>query len=383
MTTGRRRAVKVMFFLADLGGGGAQRTVVNLINTLRRDEFDVSLAAGRVDGPARRWLRPDRRLLALGAPRARNALMPLRRAIRSERPDVLFATMIDANILAALATVGLNPRPALVLRETNSHRARDDLGVFQRCGVRWAYPRADRLVALSTGVGRELAEDYRLDQSKVVTIHNPIDVAAWQSRAASARQCRPPWGDWAEGGPVLVGVGRLSRQKGFDLLMRALPWLEDSSVRLVVLGDGPVRGALESLAAELGLAAKVLLPGFVDDPASWLAHADLFVLPSRWEGFGHVIVEAMACGIAVLATDCPHGPADIITDGVDGRLVPPHDPRALAEGIAALLASPGVRSELAAAGQRTARRFACPRIAERYAALLRETAVPEYLDPTQ
>ncbi len=376
MTRARHRPLKAMFFLADTDGGGAQRTVVNLVNTFPSAEIEATLVVGRADGPARGWLRPGRRLLVLGVPRARAALGPLRRAIRAERPDVLFATMVDANILAAAATVGLSRRPALVLRETNPHRSRDDLGILRRRAIRWAYLRADRVVALSTGVGRELVEDYGLDPAKVTTIHNPVDVEAFAAQAEAARRSAPPWGDWAAGGAVLIGAGRLTRQKGFDLLLRALARIGDRTVRLVLLGDGPERTALEALVAELGLGARVSLPGFVDDPAAWLAHADLFVLSSRWEGFGHAIVEAMACGLPVLATDCPHGPAEIITDGLDGRLVSPDDPSALAEGITALLAAPAERSRLAVAGARTTKRFACHRIAEEYAALLSEVAGP-------
>src|SRR3990172_10535858 len=116
-----------------------------------------------------------------------------------------------------------------------------------------------------------------------------------------------------------------------------------------MVGEGRERARLERLAAGLGLAQRVRMPGAVDDPTLWFAHADLFVLSSRWEGFGHVIVEAMASGLPVLATDCPHGPRDIVTDGVDGVLVPSNDSLALAEGIARLVADREMRRRLAGA----------------------------------
>ena len=368
--------VGVMLFLPDLDGGGAQRTFVNLANALPPDRIGRILVTGRANGPARAWLDPTVRLVDLGCGRMRAALAPLRRLVRARRPAVLFSTMVDANILSAAATVGLSRRPAVVLRETNSHRSRDDLGALRRRAIRWAYRRADMVVALSTGVGRELVEDYGLDPAKVVTIPNPIDVGQWRAGADAARSRRPPWGEWAQGAPVLIGVGRLSRQKGFDLLLQALARLDASAARLVLLGEGPERGVLERLAAELGLSQRVLMPGFVDDPVAWLAHADLFVLSSRWEGFGHAIVEAMACGTPVVSTDCPYGPADILQNGETALLVPPENPALLAQAIDRMVEDRELSDRLALAASATAERFSSVRIARLYADLLVEAAAP-------
>jgi glycosyltransferase involved in cell wall biosynthesis len=371
-----QRLVSVAFFLSELDAGGAQRTVVNLVNALPRDRFAAKLVVGNARGAARAWLKDESALVDLDCTRTRKTLRSLRAYLAAARPDVLFSTMIDANIVAALATRFLHRRPALILRETNPHRARGDIGFLRRRAVGYAYPRADAVVALSHGVARELTADYRLDPERVVTIHNPVDVAGWRERADAARKMGAPWGDFGGDGPVLVATGRLIKQKGFDLLLRALARCEGAGrgARLVIVGEGPVRPFLTALASELGLADRVLMAGFIADPAAWYAHGDLFVLPSRWEGFGHVIVEAMACGLPVVAFDCPYGPVDILGDGQGGVLVPPEDVGALARAIDDLLGAPDARNRLASQVRGVADRFAQQRITLQYGQLIESVA---------
>ena len=380
----QQERIRVAFFLSDLDPGGAQRTIVNLVKGLPLHRFFASLVVARGSGAARDWLEKEHEIIDLGCARTRDALLPLRRYLAAERPDILFATMVDANIVAALAARLVGHRPHLILRETNPHRARNDLGRIRRWAVQWAYPRADALVALSNGVGRELIADYGLDPARVVTIHNPVDTESWRRRAETARAGAPPWGSFAGKGPVLVAVGRLIRQKGFDLLLRALARCQGAGrqARLVIVGEGPERRALEALAAELGIAERVLLAGFATDPAAWYAHGDLFVLPSRWEGFGHVIVEAMACGLPVVAFDCPYGPIDILGDGEGGVLVPPEDVAALAVTLDRILGDRDRRARLAAAAPHIAERFSQSRIVREYARLIEAVAGKTPLCPS-
>ena len=367
---------RVAFFLSDLDAGGAQRTIANLVNALPPDRFAAELVVARTGGAARSWLKTDRRLVDLGCAQTRGALLPLRRYLAAERPDVLFATMVDANIVAALAARLSAHRPRLILRESNPHRARGDIGWLRRVAVRWAYAEADAVVALSHGVGRELIEDYALDPNRVMTIHNPVDIEAWRRRAQAARQAVAPWGAFGAGAPVLVAVGRLIRQKGFDLLLRALAKCRAAGrkARLVIVGDGPERAALNAVAHELAIADRVLFAGFIADPAPYYAHGDVFVLPSRWEGFGHVIVEAMACGLPVVAFDCPYGPADILGSGEGGVLVPPEYVDALAAAIDRLLDAPAERARLASGAAGVAERFSLARITLDYGRLIERVA---------
>lgn len=356
-------------FLPDLDGGGAQRTFVNLANAFGAVGVKRCLAVGRSDGPARVWLADDVPLEDLGALRLRQTPRPLRRLIQQRQPALVLSTITDANVVAALAARGLPLR--LILRETNSHRTSGDLGWMRRCLAGWAYRRADAVVALSEGVRCELLDDYHLDGSRVHTIHNPVRVDDFREAAATARQQpSPALGE----GPLILAVGRLTRQKGFDVLMRAFACLKHAPSRLAILGDGADREPLLRLGSELGVSDRLIMPGFVADLAPWLAHAALFVLSSRWEGFGHVLVEAMASDVPVIATRCPHGPADILRDNRTGVLVPPEEPAALATAMGQLLDDYESAKRLSKAAQSAVGKFSAPRIAGKYIRLF-ETLV--------
>lgn len=359
----------VMCFIPDLDGGGAQRTMVNLLNGFAEGWLDAQLVVARGNGPAREWLSDRVRFHNLDRGRVLRSIVPLRDLLRKEQPDLLFTTMLDANIAGVLACLGLAGKPDIVCRETNSHRARGDLGFLRRKLAGWAYRRADRIVALSAGVNRELVEDYSLDPNRVLTIHNPVDLHAIRSTIQGACSRPAPWGDWAGQSPVVVGVGRLTHQKGFDLLLQAVANLEELNVRAVILGEGPLRAELEEQVAKLGLEGRVLLPGFVPDAAAWMTHADVFALSSRWEGFGHVIVEAMACGLPVVSMDCPYGPADIIEAGRNGLLLPNGDVRAFGDAIRRVLTDQSVASGLREQGAIRAQDFETRLIRRRYETL--------------
>ena len=354
-----------LFFLSDLDGGGAQRTTINLVRHWPGDRPQPTLAVARASGAGRPWL-DGVEPVDLGSGRLRRSLLPLRRLIRRRNPGVVYSTMVGANIIAATSLIGLGNPPPLVARETNSHRAREDLSFAQRAAAGWAYRRAAAVIALSEGVRGELIEDCRLEPGRVATIHNPVDVEDFRSRAIGA--ARP----WQGDGPVVVAAGRLVRQKGFDILLRAFAAMRASEARLAILGEGPERGALATLAGELGLSERIIMPGHVADPAPWFAHAAAFALSSRWEGFGHVLVEAMACGAPAVAFDCPHGPVDIIEDGETGLLVPPQDASALAGALDRVIEDREFARRLGDAGRRAAGRFSAPAIARTYAALFDE-----------
>jgi glycosyltransferase involved in cell wall biosynthesis len=183
-----------------------------------------------------------------------------------------------------------------------------------------------------------------------------------EALAAEARQMSAQ--PVAKDGRWIMGVGRLIRQKGFDRLIRAVAALNRPDVRLVLVGEGPDRDALAAQARDAGV--TLLMPGFVRQPMHWLGAADLFVLSSRWEGFGHVIVEAMAAGAPVIAFDCPHGPRDIVTNRVDGLLLPDGDEEALTRAMAELLDDRDLADRLGTAATRNAARFSSARIADQY-----------------
>ncbi|MBW2096884.1 MAG: glycosyltransferase [Deltaproteobacteria bacterium] len=367
------RMKRILLFLPDLIGGGAQRTAINIATHLDSKKWDPLLVLGDRKGPYTSLLKPGLSTVDLQCERVRSALRPLARAIRAHRPDLLFAPYPDADAALALARAFARYPCPLVLRESNFRSIKGgSWGNLKNRLIRWSYHRADRVVALSDGVREDLIRRYGLQENRVVTIYNPVEldrIAAMADQGVPEPLFAPPG---MEDHLTVIGVGRLVHQKGFDLLIRAVASLKDLRVRLILLGEGRARDELLQLAREMGVAERVMIPGFQDNPYAWMRKADLFVLSSRWEGFGHVIVEAMASGVCVLAARCPSGPEEIITDGVDGRLCAPDSVEDLARSIDHLLKRPEERARMADEARRAAARFDAKSIVRRYEAVFEE-----------
>jgi len=313
----------------------------------------------------RRGLREMRPLLVGAAPRMLGRLPALVRQLREQGPDVLLALGTQSNLAALWARRFRGIRAAIAVSEHNalSVVARSGRPAFRRAYpalVRRAYPDADAIIAVSDGVAGDLARVAGIARERIALIHNPVVSAALIEKARAS----PPHAWLAPGGPpVVLAAGRLHRQKDFPTLLRAFARVAARRpARLVVLGEGAERRKLERLARELRVEADVALPGFVSNPYAWMARAAVFVLSSAWEGFGNVLVEALACGCPVVSTDCPHGPAAILEQGALGPLVPVGDPGALADAILRVLAQPPDRERLRA----RAARFSVDAAAERY-----------------
>lgn len=271
--------------------------------------------------------------------------------LRRERPVALFSSKHRANQMAILARSLAKVETRLLVKiETNLTASLAKQNRFKRFlftrQLRLFYPYADGVIGVSQGVTDDLLQLIGGDPARFHTIYNPVLPKDLESKAHAVVE--HPW--LGAGAPVLVGAGRLTRQKDFATLLRAFALvLKQRPARLLLLGDGPERPRLEALAAELGIGVAVDFHGFVANPFPYIARSDLFVLSSAWEGFGNVLVEAMALGVPVVSTDCPSGPREILQDGALGPLVPVADPVALATAILATLAAPLASQELIAA----------------------------------
>lgn len=361
--------MRVLCFLTDLDGGGSARTMANLVNSFPAVGIEPVLAVSRTGGPARHWLSDPAVLRDLAAGRVRRSRRPLRRMIRDLRPDLVFSTEIAANLLAIGVASGARRPLPVVVRDVDGRSSVSLRGPIHRHLARRAYRRADAVVAASRGIRRELREDLRLPWHRVVTLPSPVEVAANEAAARATRNRPSPVPDRS----LLVAIGCLTARKGFDVLLDTFARLRTEGVHLAILGDGPDKAALEDRARRLGVADRVSMPGFVPAPTDWLAHATVFVLSSRSGGSGHVIVEAMAARAPVIATDCPHGPADIIDHGKNGILVPLGAGLVdrLRDQIDGLLASPGRRRALSEIAAVSAHEFESVAVARRYADLFR------------
>lgn len=331
---------RIAIYVPSLRGGGAERVMTILANGFTVRGFAVDLVLAKAEGPYLREVSEAVRVVDLGASRVLASLPRLIRYLRRERPEAMLSALNHANVMALWAQQWARVPTRLVVSEHNTLSVAHDAVRKQRARLmpwlmRHTYPWAAGVVAVSAGVADDLAEAIALPRDRITVVYNPVvtDALIGQSREAFSHSWLAPGEP-----PVILAVGRLTLQKDFSMLIRAFARLRAKrSVRLVILGEGELRNALEALVAELGLTADVALPGFMDNPFAWMRGSALFVLSSAWEGLPTVLIEAMACGTPVVSTDCPSGPAEILEKGRWGRLVPVGDAEALAVAMAATL----------------------------------------------
>jgi glycosyltransferase involved in cell wall biosynthesis len=319
--------------------------MLHLARGFRERGYHVDLVLARAEGPYLDEVPAGVELVELNAAKAPGyaaigSLRPLVGYLRSRTPDALLSAMSRINIVSLLAGMIARTDTTVVVSERNhlsSYVAKtNEAGVrLLPWLVRLLYPRADGIVPISNGVADDLATTASLPLDGMTVIYNPVVIPEIEKKAAE-----PIDHDWftLDGSEVIIGVGALSRQKGFPTLVRGFAHLrERRNARLVILGEGDDRDRIESVARNEGVADDVWLPGFVNNPYKFMRDADVFALSSEWEGFGNVMVEAMACGTPVVATNCPSGPAEILSNGKYGPLVPVGDHMALAQAIETLL----------------------------------------------
>lgn len=341
-----KRHARLAIFLPGLYDGGAERIMLNLAEGLADRGYAVDFVLAEAVGPYLGDVPPSVRLVVLNPRQPRTlhtlaALPPFVRYLRRERPEVLLSSLNYANIVALWAGRLSRVRVRVVVTEHNTFSVwSQQLSPWYRWSllqlIKAFYRWASDVVVVSRGAADDFLRVTGLPPERVRLIYNPI--VTRELRRKAEEPLEHPWFA-ASQPPVVLGVGRLSRQKDFGTLIRAFAEVrERRAARLVILGEGDDRPALEALVARLGIQRDVAMPGFVANPYAYMAHARLFVLSSRWEGLPTVLVEALFCGLPIVATDCPSGPREILQGGRFGRLVPVGDVAAVAQAIEASLA---------------------------------------------
>ena len=339
--------MRLTLIISSLGRGGAERTASVLAGAWAEQGEDVTLITLNRDDVPAFPLHPLVRLQQLrvrgggaksifhGAVRQLRTIHSLRCAIRESAADMIVSFMDIPNVLTILAAQRLG---APIVITEHIHPAYYHIGWTWQALRRIVYRRAALLVCVS----QPLLDwfQHRIDVPGTV-IANPVALPA---PSPSGLALQAP----AKNGQVIVGMGRLVEQKGFDLLLEAFSRVAERRPdwRLKILGEGPLRSRLCAQAHQLGIAARVELAGAVADPFPVLREADLFVFSSRFEGFGNALCEAMACGLPVISFDCPSGPSEIVRPGVDGVLVPARNVTALAEAMGRLMDDSQLRLKL-------------------------------------
>jgi glycosyltransferase involved in cell wall biosynthesis len=330
---------RVLFLMPSLTGGGAERVIVTLLQYLDRSRFEPHLALVEAAGPYLKEVPADVPLHDLKAKRVRRAFPGIIRLSWKLKPHAIHSTLCEMNMATVLLRPFLPPGVRLLIREGISpgaegvHTRKHPL-VWKRL-YRWLYPRADKIICVGDYVADDLADNFRVPRRKLVRIYNPIDIELGRKLASAT-------GNPYEGnGPHLVAAGRLSKQKAFDILLEAMVLVRNSlpNCVLTILGEGDLRSELLAQRERLGLNDAVRLIGFQRNPFPYFQHADLFVLPSRFEGMPAVVIEALAVGTPVVASDCPGAVREVLRDCPIARLVQPSDSKALAETIVSALNS--------------------------------------------
>ena len=341
--------LRVLFLCNVLTGGGAERFVSNALQMLDRERFDPLLVLFRrevvyplpADVPV--FLLHKRSPLDIPG-----AVWRLRKLIDELKPDILVTPHTGISLFAAEAIPLTRHRPRWLARLANDPYSQDR-GLYGAVAAR-ALRRADAFVANSRSLQQAFERKYAFARGRTHCLYNPTDFEAIDRLAGE-----PPAAAFRRR-PALASIGRLHRQKRFDLLLEAFePVSRRFEAELIVVGEGPLRAALESHRDRLGLRERVQFPGFLGNPYAVLAQADLFVMSSDFEGLPNVLIEAQGLGVPAIATDCPHGPAEIIRPGETGVLTPVGDPAKLTECMARLLEDPERMRRMGAAALTHAR----------------------------
>jgi len=341
--------MNILLLINELGTGGAERIILYLIKYLPKIDPKINFYLFLLEKVDTTYPIPKNVKIIYGSKKEPPHIikflnLPLL-AIK------LKSVLKDYNINQALSFLNRANYVNIISKKLGSHHKciiserntaslvydpKSLLGNINRYLIKKLYPGSDKIIAISGGVKTDLIENFNIPEEKVVVIYNPIDVNTIKSR--STEKIQHPWLD-DESIKTIISVGRLEKQKNHALLIKAFRKVATRfpETRLLIIGEGGEREKLDQLITELMLEKYVELAGVHDNPFAYLSKADLFVLSSDFEGFGNVILEAMACHCPVISTDCRSGPNEIITNGKSGILVPVGDSDAMSDAIVSLL----------------------------------------------
>jgi GalNAc-alpha-(1->4)-GalNAc-alpha-(1->3)-diNAcBac-PP-undecaprenol alpha-1,4-N-acetyl-D-galactosaminyltransferase len=360
--------VKIALFIGTLNAGGAERVLSVLANNWAELGHDVQLVTfsdptddhypvvGTVERRSIGTLEDPKQLLRRTVGNLRR-LGRLRALLRDGQPDVVISFIDKMNLLALVASFGLGLRVVISERtDPRRHKIGRVAGLLRRA----LYPMAEAVVVQTDSVASWVGGF--VDPQKIRVIPNPAPRSANGTRIDSFGVPRP----------FVVALGRLVPLKGFDILIAAFAACAErhSDWALAIIGDGPERNRLESMAAGYGIAERVHLLGLLRDPNAALQAGSIFALTSEYEGFPNALLEAMAAGLAPVSFDCPSGPRAIIRHGIDGILVPPNDRREFALALDSLMADEERRAELATRAREVTDRFSVGNVLQEWADLL-------------
>lgn len=331
-------SVHIALFVPDLSGGGAERVMLNLAHGFVERGITTDLVLSSATGDYLDKVDERVNIHDLGVSRAITSVWPLVHYLRHNQPDALISALGQANLAAIVASRLSTTRIPVLVVEHESLRGGNRTGLRQRVFpllARRLYRHA-RVAAVSDGVANTMSEVVRLNRNAITVLPNPVLDDTLYERAEEPLVTNIDR-------PYILGMGRLIELKNFPMLLEAFQVIarQREDIKLVILGEGPDRAALETQISELGLQHRVSLPGFQANPYPWFKNAAAFALSSNTEGLPTVLIEALALDVPVVSTDCPSGPREILDSGRLGRLVPVGDSAAMADALLAAVTERG------------------------------------------
>jgi glycosyltransferase involved in cell wall biosynthesis len=370
-----KEKLKVLFFTAALGWGGITRVLLNVLKGLDRGQFTPLLMVYTVEGVRMSEIPQGIQVYPLNMRREGKGFeflklfLAYRKLLREINPDVVVSSVWKPHMISLLAhRMDFSKKRKLILREDMalSPYFRDVHGTGIKGSIspiltRLLYPHADHVVAVSEELKRE-SISFGIPKEKITVIHNPLDLQAIDQLKRVEIESHKPF---------ILFVGRLCKQKNLPLLFHAFHLIKDRwDVNLLILGRGEEEIPLRTLVKTLGIEKRVLFQGYAFNPYPYMRQAQLFALSSNYEGFPCVLLEAMACGTPIISTNCPHGPNEIIRDGVNGFLVSMGDPRKLAEAIQKILADKTLKKKFVEQGHKDIQSYELNAIVRKYETLI-------------
>jgi glycosyltransferase involved in cell wall biosynthesis len=365
------KPMKLLFTIPSLINGGTQQVLVQLVNRLDKNKYEILLVLFENIMDYKKELEPSINIAYLNKKNKWdifNLIIKLRKVIFSYKPDVVISLSHYANIVTALPTLFSKKEFKFIVCEHGySPKYLPDIGLkhLRKYLMNLSYKKADKIVAVSKAIKEVLEKSFNIKSEKVEVIHNPIFLE--EIRNKCQEEVEHPFFK-NKNVQVIISAGRLSKEKRLDRLLKAFALLRkgQENVRLIILGKGRMWKELEVLASRLSISKYVDFVGFQSNPYAWISKANIFVLSSDHEGFPMALLEAMTCGTSVISTDCPSGPGEIITNGKNGILVPPANEGALAEAMLDLVSDEEKRKRFSEAAKKRVQEFGVDKIVKQY-----------------
>lgn len=364
----------VIFFIYQMGAGGAARTLLNIINTIDRTTFNPVLVTLNYNGSYEEYLKPDVQFIKLDTKRLRSAIFPLAKVIRKKKADIVFSTIPNYNTIAILARVFSFTWAKNIVREA-AYLGGSRKENLKLIAVGRLYNLSTKVIALSNGVKDNIVKRYKINPKQIRVIYNPVDLETIEQNSVQGKIAAEHQSLFNDEAKVIITAGRLVKDKDHKTLLQAFAKVRQHvNSRLLILGEGELEDDLKRLAKELNIEKNVHFLGFQKNPYIYFKNADVFALSSKREGFGHVLAEALATGTPIVSTACRPGAVEVLAGGEYGRLSPVGDVSGMAENIVEVLTlNEADRTEMIEKGYRRASEFNAKTIVKQYEETFNQT----------